>query len=147
MKAFAIHQIQRGLKSDPRVIPAGGVFETSGAEQKRLEDMGAIREATKDEVTLAKANSGLAESTTVTATKATAEQELAAARADYLALFGEEAPAKAKIETINQKIAERRELDTARARYKDVIKEDAPADMSLADLKAKIAEKDTDLNI
>ncbi|MDR3474329.1 MAG: hypothetical protein P4M09_21980 [Devosia sp.] len=54
MKAFAIQTIQRGKDANPRVIPAGKVFEATDAELLHLTPQGAVRKPTNAEIALAK---------------------------------------------------------------------------------------------
>lgn len=56
MKAYtAIYSIDRGAQASPSVVKPGEVYSFEGAELQRLLDSNAIREATDDEITLAKA--------------------------------------------------------------------------------------------
>lgn len=96
MKAYtAIFQIERGVNADPSVVKPGELYQFTGDEKDHLLANGAIREATDDELALARGKNGgrLSKSAVYDVSELDADPDDTAA-ADALAKAEEEAAKK-----------------------------------------------------
>lgn len=106
MKAYLLNSLKIGPKTHRASTEENPVvIDIEDREFKRLEAMSAVRAPTENELKIAASTIDLEVNETTEVPEGA--EELTAARARYLELFGEEANSRSKLDTIKGKIAEK----------------------------------------